>query len=143
MNAPTKIKPPTVIKSEEEWRGATHARAVSTSRASTAPSRPSAARTGTRRLPALYACVCCGEPLFSSETKFNSGTGWPSYYAPVAGEAISEYTDRVVLHAPHRGALRQMRRPSRPRVSPTARKPTGLRYCINGHALKFAPKAGT
>ena len=63
-----------------------------------------------------YTCVCCGEPLFSSETKFESGTGWPSFWTPVNEEAIDEQTDSIHGMVAHRGPLRQLRRPPRPRV---------------------------
>ena len=62
-----------------------------------------------------FACAGCDLPLFSSDTKFESGTGWPSFYQPLPN-AVGTTTDRIVLHDAHRSALPPMRRPSRPRV---------------------------
>ena len=62
-----------------------------------------------------FACAGCDLPLFSSDTKFESGTGWPSFYQPLP-DAIGTTTDRSLLHDPHRGALQPLRRPPRPRV---------------------------
>jgi peptide-methionine (R)-S-oxide reductase len=90
-------------------------------------------RTGT------YRCAACGEPLFASETKFESGTGWPSFYAPKDG-AVETTTDtshgmeRVEVHCKKCGGHLG-------HVFDDGPNPTGERYCMNGVALKFEPKS--
>lgn len=84
----------------------------------------------------LYTCVCCGAPLFNQDTKFDSGTGWPSFYQPVDAEMVGESEDnswfsrRTEVHCnqceAHLG-----------HVFPDGPQPTGLRYCLNGVALDF------
>ena len=86
----------------------------------------------------LYRCVCCGEPLFRSETKFDSGTGWPSFMEPVDRGAVEEDVDRS--HAMVRTEISCARCEAHlGHVFTDGPKPTGLRYCMNGTALDFDP----
>ncbi len=138
MTASTTTRPK-VAKSDAEWRrqltpAQYHVtREHGTERAFTGPSW-NEKRAGT------YACVCCGAPLFSSETKFDSRTGWPSFWAPLENDAVAEHEDRSWLM--RRTEVRCAACDAHlGHVFPDGPKPTGLRYCMNGTALDFAPSS--
>jgi len=131
---------PKIAKTEDEWRAALTpeqyyvTRQHGTERAFSHPYHKQKA-VGT------YTCVCCGEPLFSSADKFDSGTGWPSFAAPASASAVDEHQDRSFFM--RRTEVRCHRCDAHlGHVFPDGPKPTGLRYCVNGLALKFAPDQG-
>ena len=127
-----------ITKSEQEWMDQLGFEAFKimrmkgTERAGTSP-------LNHEKRKGMFVCAGCGEPLFASDTKFESGTGWPSFYHPVGDEAIEEEVDksfwmtRTEVHcAKCDGHLGH--------VFPDGPQPTGQRYCINGASLKFKPE---
>jgi peptide-methionine (R)-S-oxide reductase len=130
---------PKIEKTEAEWQKILTpeqfhvVRKHGTERAFTGPHQD-------EKRPGMFKCVGCGNELFETDAKFDSGTGWPSFFKPAKDGSVSEHKDRSffmtrteIRCADCDGHLGH--------VFPDGPKPTGLRYCMNGHALTFEPKS--
>jgi peptide-methionine (R)-S-oxide reductase len=124
-------------KTEEEWRKTLTAEEFQVLRKH-GTERPGSSILNTEKRDGVFRCAGCGQPLFSAETKFESGTGWPSFFQPLE-DAVVTSTDRSLfmtrteVHCSScQGHLGH--------VFPDGPRPTGLRYCMNGVALRFEPK---
>jgi len=124
-----------IEKTDAEWREQLSEQEYQVARCS-ATERAFTGRYWNEKASGTYHCVCCGNPLFRSETKYDSGTGWPSFYAPVSEDAVAEKVDashgmartesvcaRCDAHLGH--------------VFPDGPRPTGTRYCMNSASLKL------
>ncbi len=123
------------MKPEEEWKRILPPERYDILRRK-GTERPFTGKLLNNKRTGVYRCAGCGQPLFSSDTKFDSGSGWPSFYAPISEESVEERTDRTlfmsrteVLCSRCGGHLGH--------VFKDGPKPTGMRYCINSDSLDF------
>ena len=126
-----------VVKTDEEWKAILTPEQYRILRQK-GTERPFANEYNDNHAKGTYVCAACGQPLFSADAKFESGTGWPSFFQPIDKHAVDEETDRT-LGMKRVEALCSRCGGHLGHVFEDGPKPTGLRYCMNSGAMRFIP----
>jgi peptide-methionine (R)-S-oxide reductase len=130
-----------IMKSIEEWRRQLTPEQYRIARMK-GTERPFTGGYHATKEPGVYHCVCCGQPLFDAATKFDSGTGWPSFFAPIDPDAVATETDRSLFMV-RTEVLCSRCDAHLGHVFPDGPEPTGQRYCMNSASLKLVPRPGS
>jgi peptide-methionine (R)-S-oxide reductase len=134
-------EPKRVVKTDAEWKKILTKEQFRVARKKGTERAFSGAYWKVTKKEGVYQCVCCGQPLFDSKTKFDSGTGWPSFYDPIDKKVITLHEDRS--EAEVRTEVECSRCDAHlGHVFEDGPRPTGLRFCMNSASLKFVPRAG-
>jgi len=132
------VESPAVVKSDAEWQRQLTPEQYAIARGK-ATERPYCGTLLDNKREGVYACVCCSLPLFTSDDKFNSGTGWPSFFQPVAPENVN--TEEDLAYGMRRTEILCARCDAHlGHVFEDGPRPTGLRFCVNSESLVFVDR---